>query len=193
MFTNKSTPPPLPQSPPQLLPPVDHPFSDRMRPLHEWGIFPLSNGKICSLPRENFFSHQRKNSRCPARWALPSPSPACALQTHAPVPRHTATHARRRAMRKITTSHASATIPHDDDTIKTRLTCMHKRLAPTMTPMTMTPMTMGFARNSTRPCGSWLRNRETVTDTKRRGILGMSRRIFLRDGELLAAMPLANQ
>ena len=44
-----------------------------------------------------------------------------------------------------------------------------------------------------RPCGSWLRNRETVTDTKRRGILGMSRRIFLRDGELLAAMPLANQ
>ena len=94
----KALHPPLPQSPPQLLPPVDHPFSDRMRPLQEWEICPLSNGKICSLPREKFFSHQRKNSRCPARWALPSPSPACALQTHAPVPRHTATHARRRVM-----------------------------------------------------------------------------------------------
>ena len=116
MFTNKSTPPPLPQSPPQLLPPVDHPFSDRMRPLHEWEICPCQTGKFCSLPRENFFSHQRKKFSLPSTLGTPSPSPACALQTHAPVPRHTATHARRRTMRKITTNHTSATIPHDDDT-----------------------------------------------------------------------------
>ena len=103
--------PPLPQSPPQLLPPVGHPFSDRMRPLHEWEICPLSNGKICSLPREIFFSYQRKKFSLPSTLGTPSPSPACALQTHAPVPRHTATHARRRAMRKITTNPASTTIP----------------------------------------------------------------------------------
>jgi hypothetical protein len=146
MFTNKSTPPTLSQSLPQLLPPVDHPFSDRMRPLHEWEICPCRTGKFVPCPG-NIFSLPRKKILAAQHATLPSPSPACALQRHAPVPRHTATHARRRAMRKITTSHASATIPHDDDTIKTRLTCMHKRLTPTMTPMTMTPMTMVFARN----------------------------------------------
>ena len=125
MFTNKSTPPPLPQSPPQLLPPVDHPFSDRMRPLHEWEICPLSNGKICSLPRENFFSHQRKNSRCPARWALPRHRP--------PAP-----------CKHMLQSHA--TPPHmreEEQCEKSQQTT----LPPPFPTMTMTPMTMGFARN----------------------------------------------
>ena len=111
------------------------------------GNLPLPNGKILFPAQGKFFLSPEKKFSLPSTLGPPSPSPACALQRHAPVPRHTATHARRRAMRKITTSHASATISHDDDTIKTRLTCMHKRLAPTMTPMTMTPMTMGFARN----------------------------------------------
>ena len=145
MFTNKSTPPPSAPVSATAVAPVDHPFSDRMRPLHEWEICPLSNGKICSLPRENFFSHQRKNSRCPARWALPRHRPPApckdTLQSHA-TPPHMREEEQCEKSQQATLPPPS---PHaDDDTIKTRLTCMHKRLAPTMTPMTMTPMTMGF-------------------------------------------------
>ena len=138
-----------------LCPSLRHSCCPQWTTRFQTGCAPCTNGKFAPFERENLFPAQgkfflspEKKFSLPSTLGTPSPSPACALQTHAPVPRHTPTHARRRAMRKITTSHASATIPHDDDdTIKTRLTCMHKRLAPTMTPMTMTPMTMGFARN----------------------------------------------
>ena len=147
MFTNKSTPPPsAPVSATAVAPSGPPVFRQDAPPARMGNLPPFERENLLPAQGKFFLSPEKKFS-LPSTLGTPSPSPACALQTHAPVPRHTATHARRRAMRKITTSHASATIPNDDDTIKTRLTCMHKRLAPTMTPMTMTPMTMGFARN----------------------------------------------
>ena len=118
MFTNKSTPPPSAPVSATAVAPSGPPVFRLDAPPARMGNLPLSNGKILLPAQGKFFLSPEKKFSLPSTLGTPSPSPACALQRHAPVPRHTATHARRRAMRKITTSHASATIPNDDDTIK---------------------------------------------------------------------------
>ena len=105
-----------------LFPSLRHSSCPQWATRFQTGCAPCTNGKFAPFERENLFPAQgkfflspEKKFSLPSTLDTPSPSPACALQTHAPVPRHTATHARRRVMRKITTSHASATIPNDDD------------------------------------------------------------------------------
>ena len=59
MFTNKSTPPPLPQSPPQLLPPVGHPFQTGCAPARMGNFPPFERENFAPCPG-NFFSLTRE-------------------------------------------------------------------------------------------------------------------------------------
>ncbi len=95
---NKSLLPPSAPVSATAVAPVDLPFFRQDAPPARMGNLPPFERENLFPAQGKFFLSPEKKFSLPSALGTPSPSPACTLQRHAPVPCHTATHARRRAI-----------------------------------------------------------------------------------------------